>query len=188
MPILKSYLLLASFALLCSCQMLPTAKKPNQKQGTLGKLIEQIETNSQGTALQKSLKENGKVETVTNQKPNYAKELGLFKKADLSPALVKKSYSLSTTQTETGRIETLTATTEKVEVRSLQISYGPADAIEQIAMRLSASNYLYDDSLAGSLIVDNTNGTPRLGSYEIRGKQKVILGRAFSYQIIGKSL
>ena len=168
--------------------MLPSSKKTNEKQGTLGKLIEQIVANSQDLALQKTLRENRKTETVTTQKPNYTKELGLFQKADLSPALVKKSYSITSRTTETGRVETLTATTEKVEVRSLRITYGPADAIEHIAMRLSASNYLYDDSLSGTLSVNNSGGVPKLAAYEIRGEQKVILGRAFNYQIIGKAL
>lgn len=96
--------------------------------------------NSEKPKINKTVNDNGKIETKTLQDTLWVKELAVFINSNINKPAWSKSYSVVKTDTS----EIYTAIDSSLKTKSIQILRSSGDAIKSIKIVNRTSNELYD--------------------------------------------
>lgn len=183
-----SFFILISSALftLASCQeVIPSTKA---KQSDVAVFIDNVKKNSAHNALEKTTASEGRNETSRLLTPNMEHELSFFSKAILAEPFIKGYYTASSRQADGLTVSVYTAIGEKPEVRTLEVFRNADGMITAIRMETLQNNYLFQNSLQGELVADIRDGNPVFKTYKVEGKQKMLFGEPYQFDISAKAL
>jgi hypothetical protein len=180
-------LIVLGFALsLAGCQaVLPDNKT---KENDVAIFIQGIKKTAATEGLEKTTASEGRKETVTLLTPNLDHEFSFFSKAILTESFLKGYYTTTTRQQEGLFVTTYIAIGDKPEVRLLEVFRNAGGQIEGLRMETEQDNYLFQNSLKGELVAGMVGGAPAFKNYRLEGKQKMLFGNPYQFDISAKAL
>ncbi|SFF31323.1 hypothetical protein [Thermoflexibacter ruber] len=174
------------FLVIEACSPTASSKENEKRYFDLASFVQkQVDKLSkQSLLVEKKIYLDGKQQKIFSDSINWAKELALFKEADVnSPSLVG-SYDIK----EDKQAHTLSylAKEDRVKVREIQLVLGGDGSIENINVEevkivYAENNQLYEISRKMSMKVKNE----QLHAYTIQGFQKVVFKDSMVYEING---
>ncbi len=180
---------LATFALLslASCQaFLPKEKTANSNE--VAAFLDTVKANGAPRGIKKTVTSEGQTNSVTLPAPNLDRELAFFSKAVLSEAYLKGYYTLDSTKEAGNSTMIYRANSPKPEVRTLVLVRDGNRHIIGVHVEAVQNNYLYEDSLNATLFAEQVENRYRLTDYKVEGRQKMLLGRYYEFDIYAKAL
>ncbi|GAB4187597.1 MAG: hypothetical protein OHK0057_24050 [Thermoflexibacter sp.] len=174
------------FLVIEACSPTSSSKENEKRYFDLASFVqEQVDKlSNQSLLVEKKIYLDGKQQEIFSDSINWAKELALFREADLnSPSLVG-SYDIK--EDKQARTLSYLAKEDRLRVREIQLVLGGDGSIENINIEevkivYAENNQLYEISRKMSMKVKNE----QLHAYTIQGFQKVIFKDSMVYEING---
>ena len=131
---------------------------------------------------------NGKMESSTlspDDSAQWAKELIIFKSADINRSILIDSYQVSKSSKKGNTIITYSSLyPKKTEVDTLTIELGPNQKPAKIRANLDNRNELFDSAKTLEMNFSSKQDTCLLSSFSTKGWQKMISKDTASYQVL----
>lgn len=174
------------FLVIEACSPISASKENEKRYFDLASFIQkQIDLlSNQSLWIEKKIYLDGKQQEISTDSINWAKELALFKEADLnSPSLVG-NYDIK--EDKQARTLTYLAKEDRLKVREIQLVLGGDRNIENINIEevkivYAENNQLYEISRKMNMKIKNG----QLHAYTIQGFQKVVFKDSMVYEING---
>jgi len=169
-----------------ACNPIPTSKERGKKYFDLALFVQkQIDKlSNQSLLVEKQIYLGGKKQEILTDSINWAKELALFREADINSPALANSYEIK----EDKQAHTLSyvAKEDKQKVREIQLVLGNNGHLESINIKevkivYAENNQLYEIYRKMSMKVKDE----QLYAYSIQGFQKVVLKDSMVYEIRG---
>ncbi len=174
------------FLLIEACNPISTSKEREKRYFDLALFVQkQIDKlSNQPLSVQKEIYLEGKKQEILTDSINWAKELSLFKEADINSPALANSYEVK--EDKQARTLSYVAKEDKQKVREIQLVLGGDGRLESINIKevkivYAENNQLYEIHRRMSMKIKDE----QLYAYSIQGFQKVVLKDSMVYEIRG---